>query len=154
MICKDTVIQIVTDFLSDTNCYFVEATVSAENFIKVEIDCFAGVDIDFCAKLSRHIEGLLDREKEDFELEVGSSGLTEPFKTLKQYEKNIGNEVEILTGAGKKLRGILESADEEKFTVAYEEMEKTEGKKKKVAVKKQLILKYNEIKHVKYNLRF
>ena len=85
----------------------VDVTVSTSNHIVVEIDTQNGVNIDFCAELSRHIESQLDREVEDYELEVGSAGLTAPFKVIEQYHKNKGNEVDVLTKEGKKITGIL-----------------------------------------------
>ena len=85
--------------------------------IVVEIDNEEGVDIDRCVALHRFLESKLDRDAEDYELEVGSAGITSPFKVLGQYKKNIGKEVELLTKNGMKLSGILKSADSEKFVV-------------------------------------
>jgi ribosome maturation factor RimP len=107
MILKDSVIQVVEEYLSATDYYLVEVKTTPDNRISVEIDSFDGVEIDFCAKLSRHIESQFDREVEDYELEVSSAGLTEPFKVLKQYEKNINNEVEVLTKTGQKMTGVF-----------------------------------------------
>ena len=115
MILKDTVKQIVESFLSNKDYYLVDIIVTKDNRISVEIDHFEGVSIDFCIELSKEIESRLDRETEDYELEVSSAGLTEPFKVLKQYEKNIGNEVEVLTKAGIKMTGVLKSSDSEKI---------------------------------------
>ena len=120
----------------------------------IEIDAFDGVEIDFCAELSRYVESTLDREVEDFELQVGSAGLTEPFKVLKQYEKNLGNEVEVLTKAGKKLSGILTEANEENFVIQIEKTEKPEGSKRKVTIQEDITFNYSDIKYTKYLIRF
>lgn len=154
MILKNTVEQAITDFLSQTDYYLVDLTITNDNRIAVEIDSFDGVSIDFCAELSRHIESQFDRETEDFELQVSSAGLTEPFKVLKQYEKNLGNEVEVLTKDGKKLTGILEEANEENFVLQIEKTEKPEGAKRKITVQEDITFKYTDIKHTKYIIRF
>ncbi|MDA6864900.1 hypothetical protein OSL55_28255, partial [Escherichia coli] len=82
---------------------------------------------DDCVELSRYIESKLDREEEDYELEVGSAGIGQPFKVLQQYLIHIGKEVEILTKEGKKLEGVLKDANEENFTVTIEKKVKPEG---------------------------
>ena len=67
----------------------------------MEIDHAEGVWIEDCVALSRHIEDGLDRDETDFELEVGSAGLGQPFKVLRQYEIHVGDDVEVLTAEGK-----------------------------------------------------
>ena len=154
MILKQAVNQVVEDFLKDSAYYLVELNIATDNRISIEIDSFDGVSIDFCVELNRHIESQFDREAEDYELEVSSAGLTEPFKVLKQYEKNIGNEVEVLTKSGKKLTGVLTSATENEFELEIERTEKPEGSKRKTIVNEILTFKYEEIKHTKYIIRF
>lgn len=154
MILKETVNQIIDSFLKETAYYLVDLNISTDNRISIEVDSFDGVSIDFCIQLNRHIESQLDREVEDYELEVSSAGLTEPFKVLKQYEKNIGNEVEVLTKTGKKLTGFLVNATETDFELEVERTEKPEGSKRKTIVKEVITFKYEEIKHTKYIIRF
>ena len=153
MISKDIVIQAVTDYLQDTDYFLISINVSPENQILVEIDSCTGVSLDFCVLLNRHIQTKLDRDIEDYELDVCSAGLTEPFKILRQYEKNIGNDVEVLTLDGKKLKGILKNAEQEFFTVTIEKAIKPEGAKRKTIVSEDVVLKYNEIKYTKYDLK-
>ena len=154
MILKDTVKQIVESFLSNKDYYLVDIIVTKDNRISVEIDHFEGVSIDFCIELSKEIESRLDRETEDYELEVSSAGLTEPFKVLKQYEKNIGNEVEVLTKAGIKMTGVLKSSDSEKITLQLEKQIKPEGAKRKITLSEDLEIPYENIKTTKYIIRF
>jgi ribosome maturation factor RimP len=154
MISKETIGQIVTDFLTDSDYYLVDIKITPDNRILIEIDSFNGVSIDFCVELNRHIESQFDREVEDFELEVSSAGLTEPFKVRKQYEKNIGNEVETLTKTGKKLTGILTEVHENEFVLQIEKTEKPEGSKRKVTVTENLTIPYEDIKTTKYIIRF
>jgi len=154
MILKDAVSQIVESYLSTTDYYLVDLHITNDNRIQIEIDSFDGVSIDFCVQVSKYVESQLDREKEDFELEVSSAGLTEPFKVLKQYEKNIGNEVEVLTTDGKKLSGILSAANSEFFSLEIEKSVKPEGAKRKMTITETLDFNYNDIKYTKYIIRF
>lgn len=154
MIEKDIINQSVTAFLKDTNYYLVDLAISPDNRISIEIDSFEGVEIDFCADLSKHIEASLDRDKEDFELQVSSAGLTEPFKVIRQYEKNLGNEVEVLTKTGKKLSGILTGVNDTNFEIEIEKTEKPEGSKRKITIKEKLKFNYSDIKYTKYLIRF
>ena len=153
MISKNIVSQTVTDYLKDTDYFLIDINVSPENHILVEIDSCTGVSLDFCVLLNRHIQTKLDRDIEDYNLDVCSAGLTEPFKILCQYEKNLGNDVEVLTLDGKKLKGILKNAEQEFFTVTIEKAVKLEGAKRKTIVNEDIILKYNEIKYTKYDLK-
>ena len=97
--------------------YIVEVAVHPGNRIIVELGARGGISIDACAALSKHIEGQLDREAEDFELEVGSAGLTAPFKVLRQYTDAIGEEVEVLRKGGIKEKGVLSDATAEAITL-------------------------------------
>ncbi len=154
MISKDIVYQIVENFIANTDYFLVDLKITQDNCISVEIDSFEGVTIDFCADLNKHIESEIDREIEDYELEVGSEGLTEPFKVLKQYEKNIGNDVETLTKSGKKITGVLTEVNENNFVLEIEKSEKPEGAKRKVIVSETLTFPYEDIKTTKYIIRF
>ena len=107
MIDKNVVTRIVDEWLEGKDYFLVDVTVSPDDKIVVEIDHAEGVWIDDCVELSRYIESKLDREEEDYELEVGSAGIGQPFKVLQQYLIHIGKEVEILTKEGKKLEGVL-----------------------------------------------
>ncbi len=154
MIDKDIVRQLTEKFLEDSDNYLVGVEIRPGNVIVVEIDNDQSVGIDDCVALSRYIESQFDRETEDFELEVGSAGITQPFKILRQYQKNIGNEVETLTKSGKKMSGILQSADPNHFVVRIEKQIKPEGAKRKITVEEDLTFSYDEIKYTKYLIRF
>lgn len=154
MIDKSQIKDIVDEHLLSSDIFLVDVTVRPGNFIVIEIDSKDGVSIDECIKLSKEIESHFDRDIEDFELEVGSAGITSPFKIKKQYEKNIGNEVEILTKEGKKLTGILKSCNESSFVVTVTKMEKPEGAKRKIAVDEDITFGYDDVKYTKYLIRF
>ena len=100
MIDKNQLTLTVEEALRDTDLFLVDVSVTPDNRITVEIDSPEGVDIDTCVALSRKIEAAFDREAEDYELEVGSAGLTSPLKVKGQYDKNIGHEVEVMLREG------------------------------------------------------
>ena len=154
MIEKGIVYQLVREGLAGTDCFIVDVQVKPDNVIIVEIDNKEGVDIDRCVSLHRFIESHLDRDTEDYELEVGSAGITSPFKVIEQYQKNIGNEVEVLTKAGMKLNGLLKSVSDDKFVITIIKKVKTETSKRKVEVEEDLTFGYDEIKYTKYLIRF
>lgn len=153
MIQKEVVKAIIEEYLADKDYELIEFKISAANEIMVEIDSYNGVSIDFCAELNNHIQSKLDKELEDYELEVGSVSLTSPFKTKMQYEKNIGKPVEVLVKDGKKYRGELVEVNDDSFLVDTEVMEAVEGKKRKQKVIKSLLFKYEDVKYTIYDLK-
>jgi ribosome maturation factor RimP len=151
---KQIIIDLVNQFLTETQSesYPVDVTVSRDNVITVEIDNDEGVNIDECVALSHFIDEHLDRNVEDFELEVGSAGLTSPLKCLRQYAKYEGEPVVVQTRAGEKLKGTLGRADAEGFEVTVTRRVKPEGSKKKVDVTETLRLEYAAVNSVCYDL--
>ncbi|MCR5131602.1 MAG: ribosome assembly cofactor RimP [Prevotella sp.] len=150
MIDKNVVKGIVGEWLADKDYFLVDVEVSTDNRVVVEIDHADGVWIEDCVELSRFIEDRLDRDDEDFELEVGSAGLGQPFKVVQQYENHIGKDVEVLTADGKKLKGVLKSVDGDKFVVTVEEKVRVEGKKRPEIQQKDMEFKMDEVKYCKY----
>lgn len=117
MIDKNKVQQCVEEWIQNKEYFLVEVSVDKNNKVIVEIDNKEGVWIDDCCDLSRFIEEHFDRDVEDFELEVGSAGIGQPFKVMQQYENNIGNKVEVLTEENKKLIGKLTAVTPESITI-------------------------------------
>ena len=154
MIEKKTVCQIVDEWLAGKDYFLVEVTISPDDKILVEIDHKEGVWIEHCVELSRYIESKLNREDEDYELEVGSAGIGQPFKVLQQYINNIGKEVEVLAKDGRKLSGVLKEADEQHFVVTIQKKVKEEGAKRPKLVDEDLTFTYEEIKYTKYLISF
>ena len=154
MIEKKTVCQIVEEWLEGKDYFLVEVTVSPDDKIVVEIDHAEGVWIEDCGELSRFIESKLNREEEDYELEVGSAGIGQPFKVVQQYYNHIGSEVEVLTKSGKKLAGVLKEADEEKFVVTVQKKVKLDGAKRPKLMEEDETFRYDEIKYTKYLISF
>ena len=154
MIDKQNVKGIVEEWLQDKEYFLVDVEISNDNKIVVEIDHADGVWIEDCVELSRFIEDRLNRDKEDFELEVGSAGLGQPFKVVQQYENHIGKEVEVLTADGKKVKGILKSVDAPAFVVTTQEKTKVEGKKRPELRDVDHSFSMDEVKYAKYLINF
>lgn len=151
MIDRQQVISVAEKWLNTKEGYFlVDVDVTPDNRIVVEIDQAEGVWIDDCVDLSRFIESALDRDVEDYELEVGSAGIGQPFKVLQQYINHIGQEVEVLPKSGAKLKGILVQADENGFAVKVSQKQKVEGSKRPKTVEVEMPFGYDEVKYVKY----
>ena len=154
MIEKKTICQIVEEWLEGKEYFLVEATIGPDGKILVEIDHKEGVWIEDCVELSRYIESRLNREEEDYELEVGSAGIGQPFKVLQQYINHVGCNVEVLTKDGRKFSGVLKEADEQHFVITISKKVKEEGAKRPKMVDEDLNFTYEEIKSTKYLISF
>lgn len=154
MIDKSKLVKFIESQLDGCDYFLVDVTVSSDNCIRVKIDHPDGVNIDYCVNLTRSIEAEFDRDEEDYELEVGSAGLTSPFKVKGQYLKNIGNDVEVLACDGKKYKGTLQEVGDDSFTIVCEEKVKKEGAKRPVVEEVPHTFEYNQVKSTKYLLQF
>lgn len=154
MIDKKVVTNLVNEWLQDKEYFLVDVNVSPDDKITVEIDHADGVWIEDCAKLSQFIEEHLSRDDEDYELEVGSAGLGQPFKVAQQYMNFIGEEVEVLDENGKKVRGVLKSVDGRNFVVTVNEKVQVEGKKRPVKMDVDHTFDMDKVKYTKYIIRF
>jgi len=153
MVDKETVIKLVEEKL-DENMFLVDVSVSKTNAIDVFVDGFDGMTIEKCIEISRNVEHNLDREEEDFSLQVSSPGLTESFKVKQQYFKYKGRDVEIVTDNDERLTGILIDVSEEEIIVETSSREKLEGHKKKQLIVKKHTIKYDGIKSAKAVISF
>ncbi len=154
MITKEKIEDIISDTIKEKNAFIVDIKVSSSNKITIEIDSVDGFTIDNCVEVNRLIETNLNRDEEDFELEVASAGLSEPFKVIQQYHKNTGQEVETLTKSGAKIKGILSNVLENGFELEESKMVKVEGKKKKQQVVEKHRFDFSEIKSTKVIIKF
>ncbi len=154
MIDKNVVKKIVDEWLAGKDYFLVDVQLGPDSKIIVEIDHADGVWIEDCVELSRYIEDHLSRDEEDYELEVGSAGLGQPFKVPQQYINFIGKEVEVLDKDRKKVRGILKSVHGNDFVVAVNEKVKVEGKKRPVMMDVDHSFKMDEVKYTKYIISF
>ena len=154
MISKDTVRSIVEEWLDGKEYFLVDIEISPDDRIVVEIDHADGVWIEDCVELSRFIEDHLSRDEEDYELEVGSAGLGQPFKVAQQYHCFVGKDVEVLDADGKKYKGVLKAVDGNDFTVTVQEKQKVEGKKRPQLVDIDHTFQMDKVKYTKYLINF
>ncbi|ATV37802.1 ribosome assembly cofactor RimP [Prevotella intermedia] len=154
MIDKNVVKKLVDEWLEGKEYFLVDIHISTDAKIVVEIDHADGVWIEDCVELSKFIEERLSRDEEDYELEVGSAGLGQPFKVPQQYINFIGKEVEVLDQDRRKIRGILKSVEGEKFVVSVNEKVQVEGKKRPVKMDVDHEYDMNEVKYTKYIISF
>ena len=154
MISKEAVEQLIADWLVGKDYFLTDLVITPDDRIIVEIDHAEGVWIEDCVALSRDIEQGLDRDEEDFDLEVGSAGIGQPFKVLQQYEIHLGDEVEILTTGGKKLQGRLSAASEQEVSIVQQVKVKNDGDKRPHLEDVETTLPMNEVKWTKLYIDF
>lgn len=154
MIDRQKVVELAEEWLADKEYFLVDVIITKDDKITVEIDHAEGVWIEDCAELSRYIESGLSRDSEDYELEVGSAGLGQPFKVVQQYRNHIGLEVEVLGKDGKKYKGILKEVGDEDFVISFTKKEKVEGLKRPQLVEVDLKFTFDEVKYTKYIIKF
>jgi ribosome maturation factor RimP len=126
MIEKQKIEGLIEEHMKGTELFLVSVKVSSANRIIVFADKKDGITIDECAAIHRHIESGLDRDIEDFELQVSSPGLDLPFSVIEQYHKNEGKKVEVVDCDGGKFTGILKNITKGGFEL--ETAVKTKGK--------------------------
>ena len=154
MIERNAVKTVVEEWLSGNDYFLVDVTFTPDDRIVVEIDHADGVWIEDCAELSRFMQERLGDELGDYELEVGSAGIGQPFKVEQQYVNHIGKEVEVLDAEGKKVQGVLKQVDGRNFVVTVKEKQKLEGKKRPQLVDVDKTFNMDNIKYTKYLLSF
>ena len=151
---KNIIKNLVEEWLEDKDYFLVDIDISRDNKIVVEIDHADGVWIEDCVELSKFIEDHLDRDEEDFELEVGSAGLGQPFKVRQQYVNFVGKDVEVLALDGRKYQGVLKSVDGDDFTISVKEKVRLEGKKRPVMQDVDYTFPMDGVKYTKYLISF
>ena len=156
MINKETVLSLINEKLDENpEFYLVDLKINTASKIYVEIDHKTDpISINDCIAFSRQVEHNLDREEEDFELEVTSPGLSLPFKVHQQYVKNEGKDVKVMLNSSKSYQGLMQDVTEKDITITFEKKEKIEGKKKKLKVEHKLTFAFDEIKETKIIVKF
>jgi len=144
---KESIEQIMAKILEGTDKFVVDILVQPSNKVFVYIDGDTNVTIADCQQVSRSIEEILDRDFEDYDLTVSSSGIDRPIRLLRQYRKNIGKELDVVTQTGQGIRGIL-------LNVTENEIEIEHPVRKKEAKKENALLSYSEIKTAKIIVKF
>lgn len=146
MIEKIKILELVNNALEGSDKFLVNLKITPDNRIYVDIDGDNSVTIDDCIELSRAIEGQLDRDEEDFALDVSSAGADQPLKLIRQYRKNVGRDLEVVTVGGERADGTLEDASDEGIVL------RTKGTKKQAP--ETLRLAYRDIKSARVVIKF
>lgn len=151
--------QKVTDLLQEAlsenaSLFLISLDIQGANEIKVVIDGDQGVKVEDCIAVSRKVEHNLDREEEDFSLEVMSAGATSPLTLPRQYKKNLGRNLAVKTISGDKIEGLLDEATDDNVTLSWKTREPKPVGKGKVTVEKIETIAYAEIAEAKVMIKF
>tara|TARA_B100001540_G_C15789967_1_gene634952 strand:+ start:1331 stop:1777 length:447 start_codon:yes stop_codon:yes gene_type:complete len=147
MINKEEVKRIAQNKINEIGGYLVDVKVSNTNIITILFDVKGGVLVDHCLAINRHIQERIDREIEDYELNVSSPGLSSPFLIAKQYQHNIGKEVKVLLKNGERKKGVIISYTDQLIL-------EVEKKEKGFFRKKNIHIACDQIKETKLKLNF
>ena len=140
-------------FQEYNSLFLITLDISDQNHILIVIDGDEGVSVDDCIAVSRKIENNLDREEEDYSLEVASSGVSEPLKLDRQYQKNIGRKLEVTTKTDKFV-GNLTDVNEDGIVLSWKAKEPKPIGKGKVTVDKEAKIAFQEIEKAKVVITF
>ena len=154
MLDKKALTQVVERALEGTDLFLVEVTITADNIIEVWLDSDTDISIDQCVAVNDTVLGAFNRDEEDYQLTVGSYGISAPLIVPRQYRKNIGNEVEVTTTDGRRLKGVITVADGEKFTLEVPTRVKPDGQKRPTTVLQAVELDYAQVKQTKCIISF
>ena len=150
MISKKIVTQLIEERIEGTDIFIVDVDISAGNKISITLDADEGLSIEKCMSVSRNVEHNLDREEEDFSLEVASFGLSNPLQMPRQFQKYIGKKVVVVTNEMKKLEGTLLTFDDNGLDI---ELELTK-KQIKAKVEPKINISFDEVKETKAAISF
>jgi ribosome maturation factor RimP len=140
MINSETITELIEQHIQGTDTFVVEVTVKAGNSIRVHVDRPDGISIDECVQVSRFLNESLDRDLEDYSLEVSSPGLGGPLRVKQQYEKYLGRPIDVLFSDGIRTSGKLLSVADEGFVLNGKDGEQE--------------ISFNEVKTVKAIISF
>ena len=146
MIEKIKILDLVNQALEGSDKFLVNLKITPDNRIYIDIDGDNGITIDDCIAVSRAVESQLDREVEDFALDVSSAGADQPLKLVRQYRKNVGREVEVVCVDGERVDGTLAEVGEESFAVV------TPASKRQPS--QRIELRYSDVKSTRVAIKF
>ena len=147
MTFKEKVLEVLNDALAERqDLFLVNLSVNDSFKISIDLDGDNGINLQDCITISRMVENNLDREEQDFSLEVASAGLSSPLKFVRQYKKNIGRTLKVITSASEEIEATLLAADDEKITLEWQAREPKKIGKGKETVDKKADILYEDIK--------
>lgn len=135
--------------LAGKDIFLVDVKADSNHKIIVHIDTPEGISIDECVRVSRELEEKLDRDREDFSLEVSSPGLGSPFRVIEQYRKNVGKMINLVKMDGMKLEGILKKTSNEGIVLEMNRPKKGQSKDPGL-----IELSFTEIKSASTSIQF
>jgi len=151
---QELVKNLVNEALEENESLFlIELNFLPNNKIFVVIDGDKGVSLKEIIRISRNVEHNLDREEEDFSLEVTSPDIAEPLKVQRQYVKNVNRILKVTTEVAK-FEGVLTSVDEKSIVLQWKAREPKPIGKGKVTVEKTATILYKEIQKAKVKIVF
>ena len=159
MINAKKIQHLAEEYLDGTPGFLVDVKVASGNVIRIALENDDCTTISDCVSLSRHIEGSFDREQEDFSLDVGSPGLDQPLKVLRQYLRIIGKQIVVNPIDGKKIEGELVSVEQDKgefkgLVLKTLEKKRIEGRKAKEWVEEEHQFQAGDIEWTKVKISF
>jgi ribosome maturation factor RimP len=148
----EKVVHLVNEALEENESLFlIDMAISSSNKITVIVDGDAGVPLNECIRISRHVENNLDREEEDYALEVTTPDITEPLKSFRQYKKNVGRTMRVKTEEGTR-EGILQKFDKESIVILQTSREPKPVGKGKITVEREITIPIEEIIEAKVKI--
>ncbi len=150
MIDKVKLTESIQAYLEGSDKFLVDIRVSTRNKVSIAIDGDKGVNISDCALLSKHIESLFDRDKEDYELEVSSVGVGTPLTLIRQYQLNLGRLIAVFFPDDTKLKGKLTEVLDNGIRIEKEIVIKGKRKKNPDTDKDNVVfIAFDDIKEAK-----
>lgn len=153
---QELVKQLIDEAVAENpSLFLVDWKISPDNSIEILVDGDEGLSIDEIVRISRHVEHNLDREENDFSLNVSSAGVGNPLVLPRQFKKNIGRTLKVTkTDGSKEIEGELVSADEESIVLKWSVRENKPVGKGKHTVEKQESIAYTDIKKAIVKITF
>lgn len=149
MISETLIRELLNEELARRELFLVELQVRPANKIGIFIDNMKGVTLEECMAVSRFIESRLNRDEEDFELEVSSPGLDKPLRLPVQFLKNTGRQLDVVKADGTKITGQLTGVLSEAIVLETETLVKDGPKGRKTKVTQSVEVRFEEIKAAK-----
>ena len=154
MTFKDKVNDLLTEVLRDKpSVFLIDLTITDSFKIIVTLDGDTGVALQDCIDVSRAIENNLDREEQDFSLEVASVGVGSPLKMVRQYKKNVGRTL-IVKLATETIEAELVEANDNFIILSWKAREPKKVGKGKETIQKKQEIPYTDIKEAIVTVTF
>ena len=147
---KEKVETLVQEALVENpSLFLIDLTIGGDNSIRVLLDGDQGVTLEACMQVSRKVEHNLDREENDFSIEVSSCGVGSPLTIPRQFKKNVTRKLEVIDSEDKQVQGTLVEVTDTSFTLEWKAREPKPIGKGKVTVTKTREFQYGQYNSAK-----